>query len=88
MYYVDPTRRLVTATVGLIIAGILFFLYGMFVTVPEIFSFILSASLIGGGTTSSVIGIDPAGARGAFLLGSLLMILGAAIDVWRRLHVE
>ncbi len=85
MYQVDPTRRLVTATIGLVLAGILLYLMGLIMSVPALS--IHASLLFGTMDPTSVVGVDPATAQGLFFLASILIVAGASLDVWRRLHI-
>jgi len=83
-----------TAAIGICFAGVVFFLYGLIVSVPEFFhgALYLHAALLSSFTKESpfpaIIGIDPMSGKGLFLLATLLIVVGASLDVWRRLHQE
>lgn len=87
-----PAHPLHTAAIGISFAGIVFFFYGLVVSVPELFhvALYLRAALLSPFTEQSpataIIGIDPMSGKGLFLLATLLIVVGASIDVWRRLH--
>ncbi len=98
MHTTDSERRLYHASIALVLAGIVFFFYGLVISVPELFegvinirasllsSFLQDSALIFQHQTVPTVGLDPASARGAFLLAIFLVIFGATLDVWRRLH--
>jgi hypothetical protein len=88
---VDPVRRLVTAIIAIVIIGIMLFLYGMFLESPALISAFLSlqASLLEESVTTRVLEQSMPGVPDQlFMLASVLIIAGAALDVWRRLHLE
>jgi hypothetical protein len=88
---IDPMRRLVTASVGLVLAGLILFLYGMFLSNPALYTSVLSvrASLLGQEITDIMIQQTlPHVPEQLFILAALLIIAGASLDVWRRLHVQ
>lgn len=88
MYDVDPMRRLMTASVILVVCGILLLFYAMFASDPALQGSVLSlqASLLKSATPMPPGAIPPA-PDAVFLLSCALIVLGAALDVWRRLHV-
>lgn len=83
-----------TAAIGICFAGVVFFLYGLIVSVPELFhgALYLHAALLLPFTEQSpsaaIIGIDPMSGKGLFLMATLLIVVGASLDVWRRLHKD
>jgi len=88
---IHSPHHLHKAAVSMCLAGILFFLYGVIVSVPEFFNgaLFLRASLLPHNDPSpALIGIDPMSGRGVFFLAIVLIVIGATIDVWRRLHHE
>ena len=88
---VAPMRRLVTASVGLVLAGLMLFLYGMFISNPALYTSVLSlrASLLGQEVTDIMIQQTlPHVPEQLFILAALLVMAGASLDVWRRLHVQ
>lgn len=94
MEHKHSAHPLHTAAIGICFAGVVFFLYGLIVSVPEFFhgALYLHAALLSPftehGPSTAIIGIDPMSGRGLFLLATLLIVVGASIDVWRRLHQE
>lgn len=95
MVHKNSAHPLHTAAIGISFAGVVFFLYGLIVSVPELFhgAMYLHAALLSPFTmekspSSAIIGIDPMSGKGLFLLATLLIVVGASIDVWRRLHKD
>jgi len=88
----NSMHHLHTAAIGICFAGVVFFLYGLIVSVPEFFhgALFLHAALLSPFTEQSpstaIIGIDPMSGKGLFLLATLLIVVGTSIDVWRRLQ--
>jgi hypothetical protein len=89
MYDADTMRRLTTASAALVFCGILLFFYAMFASDPALQGAALSlrASLLGGEIVTPPGRIPPA-PDAVFLTGCVLIIAGAVLDVWRRLHVS
>lgn len=67
------------------IAGCLVFLYGLILSDTALMRFVLSVKGMEG-----VHGVAPqfASAQSSFFVASILVVAGATMDVWRRLHCE
>lgn len=87
MYRIDAchSRHPVKMSVILFVVGVLFLLFGFLIETPAALYF--SASLFFTGSPISALGADPATVQGLFLLASVLIVFGAGVDVWRRLHL-
>ena len=78
---------LIRLAIATIICGVIIFLYGIIISNPAIFSSVLviKASLLGGESIviSSAL---PSVPQELFIFACALIITGASIDVWMRLH--
>jgi hypothetical protein len=83
----DHYSFLIRFVIATTICGIIIFLYGMIISNPALYSSVLAvkASLLGG--EGIVIGNAlPSAPQGLFLFACVLIITGASVDVWMRLH--
>lgn len=85
MHTIDPSRHLVKTSLILVVVGFIFFFFGLLMDAPVALSF--TASILFPGEPTSALGVDPSTTQGIFLLASILIVFGAGMDVWRRLHL-
>ncbi len=85
MNQIHSAHGFVRTSIILVVVGVLFFLSGLLLDVPIALSF--TASILFLGESTSAVGVDPATTQGLFLLASILIVFGAGMDVWRRLHL-
>ena len=85
MHTIDPSRHLVKTSIILVVVGFIFFFFGLLIDFPSALSF--TASILFPGAPTSALGVDPATTQGLFLMASILIVFGAGMDVWRRLHL-
>jgi hypothetical protein len=82
----DPYSFLIRLVIATIVCGIIIFVYGMIISNPALYSSVLAirANLLGGDIVIS--NALPSVPQGLFIFASTLVVIGASVDVWLRLH--